>query len=96
MSVYVLSAIDRNVLISQEVRLGVGAMTKHQKLWAAARRKFIKDNPEALCAIRYPGCYYFASDVDHIIKRSVAPELRYVQSNLQWACRWCHNIKDNT
>lgn len=33
-------------------------------------------------------------DVDHILKRSVRPDLIYVESNLQILCRPCHIKKD--
>jgi thymidylate synthase (FAD) len=63
---------------------------KHAKLWAQARRLFVKNNPDKICA----HCGGWATDVDHIKKRSTHPELRYVQSNLQWLCRPCHSRKD--
>lgn len=39
--------------------------------------------------------YTDSPDVDHRIKRSVAPHLRYEFSNLQLLCRPCHQRKDN-
>lgn len=64
---------------------------KHYRLWKAARALFVELNPEAKCAM----CGGPATDVDHIIKRSVRPDLRYVMTNLQWLCRRCHTLKDN-
>jgi 5-methylcytosine-specific restriction endonuclease McrA len=66
---------------------------KHYNLWVKARRIFVKNNPEAICAIKLPGCSYFATDVDHILGRGSHPQLRYVQENLRWACRSCHSKK---
>lgn len=63
---------------------------KHYYLWQAARREFMKNNPDNVCIM----CGGIASDVDHIKKRSTHPHLRYVQSNLQWLCRPCHTEKD--
>lgn len=63
---------------------------KHYYLWQKARREFVKDNPEPICVL----CGQIACDVDHIKKRSTNPELRYIQSNLQWLCRKCHTSKD--
>lgn len=65
---------------------------KHYYLWQKARAEFVKNNPDKRCA----HCGSIATDVDHIKKRGSHPELRYVQSNLQWLCRSCHNLKDNT
>lgn len=64
---------------------------KHYRLWKAARALFVELNPEQKCAM----CGGPATDVDHKIKRSVRPDLRYVMANLQWLCRRCHQIKDN-
>lgn len=65
---------------------------KHYYLWQKTRKEFIKLNPDNICA----KCGGVATDVDHIKKRGSHPHLRYEQSNLQWLCRSCHFIKDNT
>lgn len=37
---------------------------------------------------------WFGSDADHIIKKSIRPDLRYDESNKQILCRDCHMQKD--
>ncbi len=41
------------------------------------------------------GCTTMAPEVDHIIKRSVAPHLVLEPANLQILCHTCHQVKDN-
>jgi len=77
--------------VEAKPRKAIKQRGKHYDLWQEARKIFVANNPDAKCSF----CGNPATDVDHKIKRSVRPDLRYVQSNLQWLCRRCHNRKDN-
>jgi 5-methylcytosine-specific restriction endonuclease McrA len=66
---------------------------KWQRVRAAFLAKHIKDGGWYECAkcgvwLKYP-------EVDHIIKRSVAPHLVFDQTNFQILCHHCHLIKDS-
>ena len=55
--------------------------------WPALRAQvFARDG--RVCALRYPGCVRYATDVDH---RARGDDHRL--GNLQPACRPCHRVK---
>lgn len=73
-------------------------MTKHEELWAKARKLWFKNNPPNhegyyICYL----CNYWVPakeiTLDHIIPRSARPDLRYEQSNLAPACWSCNSEK---
>ncbi|MED5802950.1 HNH endonuclease [Gordonia sp. Z-3] len=79
-----------------------------QKAWAGPRtassevhsttrfkrlRTRILDRDHHQCQLRGPHCLGHATDVDHIIKVASAPDRAYDPTNLQSACRPCHNQK---
>lgn len=65
--------------------------------WKRLRKKFLAKHVDphtgwyrcAMC-----GQWTMHPEVDHIIKRSVAPHLVFEESNLQVLDRNCHQIKD--
>ena len=62
------------------------------KHWRRLRRWHLNRHP--LCeACAELGLVVPATEVDHIIPRAVAPELRYDTSNLQALCKGCHSRK---
>lgn len=64
--------------------------------WAKARKEFIKNNPpnnQGYWVCKRCGKWTEDIEVDHIIPRSRAPELRFTQSNLQVLCPKCNRIK---
>ncbi len=73
-------------------------MTKQEKLWLEARAEFLHNHPPNFQG--YYVCTYCRVwipekevTVDHIISRSRAPHLRYVQSNLCISCWDCNTRK---
>lgn len=48
-------------------------------------------NSVGLCVLRLPGCTEVATTGDHIVPRSVRPDLRYVVANGQPACSSCNS-----
>lgn len=76
-------------------------MTKHERLWAKARKIWIKNNPPSHQG--YYECTYCHKwvpadeiTIDHIWPRSARPDLRYVQSNLVPACWSCNGNKGSS
>ncbi len=71
---------------------------KVAKNWNSVRKEYLsKRLPDHTGYWICDDCnrYTDSPDVDHRIKRSVAPHLRYEFSNLQLLCRPCHQRKDN-
>lgn len=68
---------------------GKSAWQRFKKRFKA---KLVRDDGYYECAI----CHAWITnpDVDHIIKRSVAPDRIYDETNLQLLCRPCHVAKD--
>lgn len=70
-------------------------MGKHTKKWLSHRRAYLNKhvmwNGMWVCA----GCGLWINnpEVDHIEQRSLRPDLRYVDDNLQILCPPCHNKK---
>lgn len=64
----------------------------HTGRWARLRALVL--NREPLCRVcTNAGRTVPASSVDHITPRQVAPDLAYVESNLQPLCSACHALK---
>jgi len=62
--------------------------------WRRCRREFAALNPKRICAEHFKrGRIEPATIVDHIVPRSVRPELELNVANLQWLCQTCHNQK---
>lgn len=68
---------------------------RRAQLWTAAVLDRHRDNDgEVWCALRLvPACRGRADTGDHIIPRSVAPELQYDVANGQPACRPCNEAR---
>lgn len=62
--------------------------------WRNLRSQVIAEEPE--CRIGLPGtCTVISTTVDHIIPRSVRPDLMFVRSNLRGACLSCNSKLGN-
>lgn len=57
------------------------------------RRKYLEANP--VCEHQFPGCDLEATDIDHRIRRSHAPQLVDQPTNFISSCRLCHNYRDH-
>jgi len=69
----------------------VGLGSKSQR-WIKFRKEFLKDkkNFEGYYTCEKCGRWVEYIEVDHIIKRSVAPHLVFDMSNLRALCSPCH------
>lgn len=61
------------------------------KAWRDLRSRIL-DRDAHQCQIRLPICQGTATEVDHIIPRSVDPDLAMVPSNLRAACKQCNQV----
>jgi 5-methylcytosine-specific restriction endonuclease McrA len=71
------------------MRAGTEFYSSHK--WRKLRAKVIADEP--YCQLRLPGCLVLATCVDHIIPRSLRPDLEMTRSNLASACKPCNDLK---
>ena len=62
--------------------------------WRILQAQVIREEP--YCRLGLPGCTTTSTTADHIIPLSMRPDLRYVRSNLQGACRSCNLKRGNT
>ncbi len=58
------------------------------RAWRTLRAKVLREQPT--CQIRGPGCTRISDTVDHIVPRSIRPELAMTRSNLRGACAHCN------
>jgi 5-methylcytosine-specific restriction endonuclease McrA len=63
------------------------------RAWRKLRAKVLREEPE--CRIQGPGCIGVATTVDHIVPRSVAPQLTMTRTNLRGACARCNYSRGN-
>ena len=55
------------------------------------RRQTVMQRDEGRCQIKGPGCLYWATEVDHIVPRSVGDKATmHHLDNLRAVCRPCH------
>lgn len=59
------------------------------RVWRDLRKRIL-DRDGHQCQIRLPVCTGWATHVDHIIPRSVNPDLQLDPGNLRAACRECN------
>lgn len=69
--------------------------------WSALKKEFkakhVQENGWYICDTSQGyGCgrWFQYIEVDHVIKRSVRPDLKYEEGNLQLLCHDCHMKKD--
>jgi len=68
----------------------MGDVTSSRR-WAEASKRHRANNP--LCVFcQRAGRVTAAEVVDHIVPRTVAPQLTWVESNWQSLCKHCHNV----
>lgn len=58
--------------------------------WRTLKR-IVRQDQGGVCA--FPGCDMLVEEVDHIIPRSVRPDLMYDRDNLQGLCKEHHSQK---
>lgn len=70
-------------------------MANRARMILAAATPLKEDTPCSYCRLPLgeTGLGKMAFEVDHIIPKSLAPQLKYVVSNLVWACRRCNHEK---
>ena len=56
------------------------------------RAKVLAAQP--ICQLRLKGCTIRATQIDHVVPLSRAPELRYVESNCRARCWSCNNTRN--
>lgn len=61
--------------------------------WRKLSAQVIKEEPT--CRIQLDGCTGVSETADHIIPRSIRPDLALVRTNVQGACRWCNEHRGN-
>jgi 5-methylcytosine-specific restriction endonuclease McrA len=61
--------------------------------WRKLRDRVIREEP--ICRIQLLGCTGYSTTADHIIPRSVRPDLILVRSNLRGACQHCNSARGN-
>lgn len=85
--------------VAKEIDRGYRIGTYKSYRWKRVRDKFLKEHK-----LDEPGDWWIcthcqrwtdAPEVDHIIKRSVRPDLVLQPTNLQILCHNCHAVKDN-
>lgn len=84
-------------------RSGIKQNGKYAKQWIVTRETWIRNNPPDKYGFWY--CYLNIHEwcprkltletltLDHIVSRSRDPSLRFDQTNLQPACRYCNDKK---
>ena len=74
----------------------MASQSKLQK-WLKFRKGFLKDkkNFQGYYICSLCGKWVENIEVDHIIKRSIAPDRVFDETNLQLLCNICHRTKDN-
>ena len=66
---------------------------KRDASYREARRQLLEEHPE--CVYRFDGCTRVATDADHIVPRGLAPDRVDDITNLNSACRSCHEYRHN-
>lgn len=61
--------------------------------WRRLSARVVAEEP--LCKIALAGCTGLSEQGDHIVPVSVAPELALMRHNVQGACAWCNNKRQN-
>ena len=82
----------------KRVRTPIKKAGKQHRNWSTFRRQFMATHPPNsdglyrcyLCLMLYP---QEEITLDHVIPRSGAPHLRYVESNIRYACGRCNAAK---
>lgn len=59
--------------------------------WRELRTEILRRDP--ICRLQYDCCIQVSTEVDHIVNREAAPDLRYEPGNLQGVCPPCHARK---
>lgn len=67
--------------------------TIHHRRWRTLRARVIREEPN--CWLQLPGCTGVSNTVDHVIPRSVRPDLTMTRSNLRGACSRCNYSRGN-
>lgn len=75
-------------------RTGGNDPTK-SRAWRKLRDSVIHDEP--ICWLQLPGiCTRVSTTADHIIPKSVRPDLTMVRTNLRGACLSCNKARNTT
>jgi 5-methylcytosine-specific restriction endonuclease McrA len=65
----------------------------HTRRYRALRERVLHEEP--VCRLRLPGCTLVSDSVDHVIPRSMRPDLVMVRSNLRGVCASCNSRRGN-
>lgn len=68
--------------------------TVHHRAWRKLRDRVVAEEPH--CWLQLPGCTGASTTADHIIPRSVRPDLTMARSNLRGACEPCNKRRGKT
>lgn len=67
--------------------------TIHHRSWRKLRDRVVSEEPR--CWLQLPGCTGTSTTADHVIPRSLRPDLTMVRSNLRGACEGCNIRRGN-
>jgi 5-methylcytosine-specific restriction endonuclease McrA len=65
----------------------------HTQRYRALRERVLAEEPT--CRLGLVGCTIVSDSVDHVIPRSLRPDLVMVRSNLRGVCRNCNSRRGN-
>jgi 5-methylcytosine-specific restriction endonuclease McrA len=65
----------------------------HTQRYRALRERVLREEPT--CRLRLPGCTIVSDSLDHVIPRSLRPDLTLVRSNCRGSCRNCNSTRGN-
>jgi len=65
------------------------------RAWRVLRDRVVSEEP--ICWLQFPGtCTRVSTTADHVIPKSVRPDLAMVRSNLRGACLPCNKARNTT
>ena len=67
--------------------------TIHHRAWRKLRDTVVREEPR--CQLRLPGCTGASTTADHVIPRSIRPDLTLVRANLRGSCQSCNLKRGN-
>lgn len=72
-----------------------GSDPTKSRAWRVLRDRVVGEEP--ICWLQFPGiCTRVSTTADHVIPKSVRPDLAMVRSNLRGACLPCNKARNTT